>query len=341
MKFNTLIDQLNKKEIAPIYLVLGKEPYQRTKIHNAFLDLIPETEHDFNIGQYDMETTPLSEAINDASSAPFFGNWRVVFIDDPYFLTAETKHSKIKHEIDELINYIKKPLNTTILVICAPYDKLDGRKKITKLLKQTAVLVESNPLSESEVRFEIQTVLRQQHYQIEPRALDVLVERTGANLNIAMNEVEKLKLAAHADHLITLSEVKQLVSLSLEQNIFDLVDVVLNHQVSVALEMYHNLILQKEEPLKINAILIGQFRLLLQVKILRKNHYGLNDIVNTLKVHPYRAQLALRKVDHFKLKDLKQGYLGLVANELKMKSTTTDPELLFQLFLLKFTGLKK
>ena len=74
---------------------------------------------------------------------------------------------------------------------------------------------------------------------------------------------------------------------------------------------------------------------------MHKHGYAQGNIAGTLKVQPYRVKLALRKIKRFSLGDLRKAYLGLFENEEKMKSTSQDPELLFQMFLLKFNQNKK
>ena len=101
-------------------------------------------------------------------------------------------------------------------------------------------------------------------------------------------------------------------------------------------ELYHELLEQKEEPIKINAILIGQFRLLLQVKILQKHSYDQGSIASTLKVHPFRVKLAMQNARKFSNNSLKSAYLGLAEIEEKLKTSSQNPELLFQLFLTKY-----
>ena len=123
---------------------------------------------------------------------------------------------------------------------------------------------------------------------------------------------------------------------SLEQNVFDLVEFVLEKKVDDALELYHELIEQKEEPIMINAILISQFRLFLQVKILQKHGYAQGNIAEALRVHPYRVKLAMQNARKFKYEDVRDAYLGLEKNEEDLKSARVNPELLFQLFLFKF-----
>lgn len=332
-----LISNLKNHKIEPVNILLGEEKYQIQKVRDAYLNLIPEEEREFNVGQYDMETEPLSTAIDDAMSVPFFGDYRLVIINNPYFLTGENKKLKIEHDIDGFMKYIQNPQPTTIMLIIAPYPKLDERKKVVKLLKKNGNVIDNHLMTEKEVKNELIHYLKNNNTEIEPQALQLLLERTGSKIEIAINELEKLVLTAGEEKLITIDYVERLVTSSLEQNVFDLIDLVMQHRIDAALKMYHELLAQQEEPLKINAILLGNFRLLLQVKVLHQHGYAQGNIAGTLKVHPYRVKLALQKINRFTLENLKNAYLGLLENEVKMKSTNQDPELLFQLFLLKFS----
>ena len=165
-----------------------------------------------------------------------------------------------------------------------------------------------------------------------------MLVRTDANLTRIMAELPKLTLLAMETREITVAQVERMVTWSLEQNVFKLVDLVLAKKVQAALGLYHDLLEQKEEPLKLNAILLGQFRLLIQIQVLAAKGYAQGNIAQVLKAHPYRVKIALRNIRkyRFALKDLASAYLGLVAVEKKLKSTQQEAELLFQLFMLEY-----
>lgn len=97
--------------------------------------------------------------------------------------------------------------------------------------------------------------------------------------------------------------------------------------------LYHQLILNGEEPLRLQGAILGQFRLLVQAKGSKLSEKGL---ATALSVHPYRVKLARQTVRSFGYKDLAQAFLGLVNMEKQLKSTRRDPELLFELFILRF-----
>lgn len=339
MKVSELKKKLAQKEFAPVYLVLGQEEYNMNEAKKLFLDLVPKEEREFNVGSYDMETTPLVDALNDAMEIPFFGDKRLVFIKRPYFLTGDNKKGKIEHDIDGLLRYLKNPEPTTILVLLAPYQKLDERKKLTKALKKVATLIEAQPASEKEVTDYLTKYLKQKDYQIKPDALEELLTRTDANLTRIMAELPKLLLLSLDTKQITKDQVARMVTRSLEQNVFELVDLVLAKKTQQALSLYHDLLEQKEEPLKLNAILLGQFRLLIQTQVLASKGYAQGNIAQALKAHPYRIKLALQNIRRYRFAptDLTKAYLGLVDMEKKLKSSNQEAELLFQLFMLTYT----
>ncbi|CAM3179050.1 DNA polymerase III subunit delta [Lactiplantibacillus plajomi] len=291
-----------------------------------------------NVGSYDMETTPVAVALDDAMSAPFFGERRLVYVNHPYFLTGEHSKAKVDHDLDALQRYFEHPEPSTVLVLMAPYEKLDARKKLVKTLKKQAEMIDVNRVSEQETRQYVQTALAAKKISIDADALQELFNRTDGQLGLIMGQLPKLMIYAAQSQRIDLAAVEALVTKSLTQNVFDLVNDVLRYHTRAAVELYHDLVAAQEAPLKINAILLGQFRLLLQVKILARAGYSQGSLASTLKVHPYRVKLALQTVRHFDQAALRAAYMGLLKTEVQMKTTQRDPELLFELFMVQFVN---
>ena len=241
-----VMNQIKNDRIGSIYLILGKERYCSEEIKNALLGKLSPQEKEFNSSIYDMEETPLASALNDAMSVPFFGDRRIVIVNNPYFLTGEKKKNKVEHDIDGLLKYLEYPLETTTLVFIAPYEKLDERKKVVKTLKKVADVVENQPLKEMQVRQIINQRLKENSLSIEPKAFDTLMERTNAEISLAMNELDKLILLCKDEKVISEAEADRMISRSLEQNVFDLVALVLSRNNQKAIEMYHDLLLSTD-----------------------------------------------------------------------------------------------
>lgn len=339
MTINELLKTLaTGQTLSNVYVILGQADYFQRRFKRGFKQQVPAEEQTMNFASYDMDTVPLAVALDDAMAAPFFGERRVVCVDNPQFLTGETKKQKVEHDIDSLQKYLESPMPSTVLVFFAPYDKLDARKKVTKQLKKVATIVEINQFSERDVRQFVTDQLKQDGYTMEPAALNDLIQRTDADLTLIMSELPKLELYTLPEKTITQAAISGLVTQTLTQNVFDLVNRVLAKNTAGAVTLYRELLQAKEEPLKINAILQGQFRLLIQTKVLAKQGYSQGKLASILKVHPYRIKLALQTHRRFQLTDLNRAYLGLFRVEKQMKSTTMDPELLFSLFMTQFAG---
>ena len=168
-------------------------------------------------------------------------------------------------------------------------------------------------------------------------ALDELVKRTNADYSLMVANLKKLMILNYQDQEITVASVKKLVPQSLDSNVFDLVTAVLNHQQTQSLDLYRQLLDSEQQPLQINAVLVSQFRLLLQLKILSARGLSQGTLAKRLNVHPYRVKLGLQMVRKFSLTDLMNAYLGLIRCERALKTTSRSPELLFQLFMLQYS----
>lgn len=339
MDVTTLRKQLTSKPVGQVYVVLGQQSILMEQAREAFNQLIPEDQKVMNVGSYDMETTPLAVALDDAMSAPFFGDKRLVLVNKPYFLTGENKSTKIDHDLDSLENYLTHPEVDTILVFMAPYEKLDGRKKIVKQLKKVAEEVSAAPLTEQVARQLVKQQVQDDGYQMEQAVLDELVTRTNADYSLMAGSISKLELFDLQTKKISLDGVRGLVPQSLDQNVFDLVNAVLAKNQQLAIQHYQDLIESQEQPIMINAILVGQFRLLIQVQVLAQRGLSQGGIASEIKAHPFRVKMAMQTVKRFSTQLLEQAYVGLVDIEQQLKTTTRNPQLLFELFMLKYAKL--
>ncbi|MGP6138776.1 DNA polymerase III subunit delta [Jeotgalibaca sp. A127] len=339
MSYATEIANIKKGQFSPIYLLLGTESYFIEEARAALMEyVVPKEDQELNVGMYNMDEVPLGNALEDAESLPFFGERRLVIIDNPIFLTGEKPKGNLEHDVAWLESYLENPSESTILAIFAPYEKLDNRKKISKLLKKHATTVDVKPLEADASRKFLSQMIANAGYNMDRQTVQFFFERIEDQLSKGVQELEKLFLSARDDKIITKQMVEDLVPRNLEQNIFEIVTYVMKKDAEKAIRIYRDLLLQKEEPIKINAILLGQFRLLIQVFLLSKQGYQQPDMAKVLKIHPYRVKLASQQIRKMDGQKLMQAYLGLVETEEKMKTGDGMKEVQFELFMLKYAN---
>ena len=115
-------------------------------------------------------------------------------------------------------------------------------------------------------------------------------------------EMDKLTLYVGMGGEITTKLVAELVPKSVEQNVF--FDRKSGEKdIAGAMQILDGLFTQQEEPIKLLALLVSQFRLLYQVKELQQRGYGQNQIASHIGVHPYRVKLAMNQTKFSLLKN--------------------------------------
>lgn len=327
--------QIRAKQLSPVYLLYGTESFLMRETGQLLLEQVLGDERDFNFSTYDMEETPIEAALEDAETFPFMGEKKIIFVQNPVFLTSEKQKEKMVHNLPKLEAYLKEPAPYTILVFFAPYEKLDERKKVTKELKKTAVAAELKKLSEQELKPWIADQAKRKGFEVEPEAVEMVAALAGTNLFMLSNELDKLALYAGPGGRIDAQTAEMLIPKSLEQNIFSLTDKVVQRKTADALRIYYDLVRQNEEPIKILALLAGQFRLIYQIKELARKGYGQQQIAGLLKVHPYRVKMAAGISGRFSDEEL-AGIIGQLAEaDYQMKTGGADKSLLVEMFLMK------
>lgn len=342
MSIQADLQKIRKEKLAPCYLVLGTEKFLQDQVRTEILKKIKiDGEDDLNFLSFDMENSSIDEIIAEAETLPFFGDQRLVFVENPYFLTGEKGTNGIDQNTDLLVNYLKEPLETTVLVIFAPYEKLDERKKVTKQLKKTAITIDVKQLDEKAVRQYLLNTLENSEIKMDRQAIDLFLRLTDLDLSKMMRELQKILLYGQEQEVITVKEIEQLVPKTLEHNLFDMTQYILSGRTEQALRLFQDLVTQGEETIKINAILLSQIRLFLQTKFLVKIGYQQANIAETLKIHPYRVKLAMQEVRKFDEQTLRRLFDELVEMDYEIKSGKIEKELSFQLFVLRTGELLK
>lgn len=276
-----------------------------------------------NISKYDLTETDIKEVINDAETFSMFADNKVVIAENAIMFTSSGANTEI---IENYLNHINPH---TILIFTVNAEKVDERKKITKLIKKNYKLISFNEASSPSAFVKKQL----SGYNITSSVIAFLIDRVGSNPLILENEINKIK-AYKDDKTITKEDIVKLTNKNQEIDIFKLIDDIVEKNKDEALAIYHEMLKVGEEPLKIIILLATQFRLMYQSKELAKKGYSEKNIADTLKVHPYRVKLALQKGRKYKSETLLNYLLTLANIDIAIKTGKTDKNLALELFLL-------
>jgi DNA polymerase-3 subunit delta len=132
------------------------------------------------------------------------------------------KEAQQLRDIEKLEPYFEQPLTSTILVIAHKEKKLDNRKKVARLIKEKGTFVSFKKLNEKEVATWIEQRLAAKEQKITPRALLLMVDHLGSELNKVEQELEKLQLNCSPGFVIDEDLIERFVGVSKEFNVFEL-----------------------------------------------------------------------------------------------------------------------
>lgn len=213
-KAKSIITDIQKGKFAPIYFLMGEEPYYIDGI-STFIEsnVLSDEEKGFNqMVLYGRDVT-IDDIVGQAKRYPMMAERQVVIVKEAQDLSRT---------IENLVTYAENPQPTTVLVMCYKYKKLDARKKLSKALKKNGVLFESKKLYENQVPDWIRRVLAGKGYSITPKAAQMLTEFLGNDLSKVNNELEKLQLIVRPEHQITPQLIEENIGISKDFNNFEL-----------------------------------------------------------------------------------------------------------------------
>ncbi|BBH21328.1 DNA polymerase III subunit delta [Paenibacillus baekrokdamisoli] len=336
MEMKEAIKEWKAGKFRPVYVLYGKDRYRMRQFLSTLISmLLPEDERELGIVKFDTSETAIEEAVAEADTLPFFASRKLVSIRDQSVLAAaQGKEGKIDHQTDRLLAYLQQPCESSVIVFQVMADKLDERRKVVKLLKDQDALIPFQELQENELREWTIKRVEEQGREMSREAAELLLSRTGTNMQQLAHEVDKLCLHAGVGGTIRPIDVEQLIASTVEEDVFALIDSMASQQVDKALKLYRELLLRREEPIKIAALMARQLRIMLQIKELERHHYSPQQMAGQLGLHPYAVKLAAEKAKRLSVQVL-GGHLNRLAElDYKMKTGQVDKTLGLELFLL-------
>jgi DNA polymerase-3 subunit delta len=132
------------------------------------------------------------------------------------------KEAQQMGDIDKLEPYIENPLSSTILVVSYKEKKVDGRTSLSKLLKKNAEVLTTKKMYDNQLPDWTHDLVLSKGYEISEKALLLLVDHIGNDLNRIDNEVEKILVNLGTRKNINEDDIEKYVGVSKEYNPFEL-----------------------------------------------------------------------------------------------------------------------
>jgi DNA polymerase-3 subunit delta len=168
------------------------------------------------------------------------------------------------------------------------------------------------------------------------KASELLAALVGRDLRLLDQEIDKLLLYADGRE-VTVEDVRALVSLAREAEIFDLVDCVGRRETDWAMRVLHRMLEEGAEPLYLLAMLARQVRILIQVSELFEQRMPPPEIARRIKQHPFVVKKGLSQARNFRPDQLIAAHQCLVETDWKVKTGELEPVLALDILIVSLT----
>lgn len=289
-----ILTDIKARKFAPVYFLQGEETFYIDKIADLIeSNVLSDAEKGFNQVIVYGKDAPMATILTHARRFPMMAERQVVIVKEAQDIPDLNKEIGAKL----LLDYLGKPVPSTVLVFCHKHKSLDKRKELGKKIDQLTVCVNGKKLYDNQLPEFVVEYTHERKIKIEDQAVMALCEYVGNDLHRLSNEIDKLAIA-QADGTITAAHVMNQVGVSKEYNIFELQKAIINRDVLLANKIvnYFESNTKKNPIIPVVAYLFSFFsKLLVATQTPDKSDKGL---VAALKISPFAAKdymLALRQ----------------------------------------------
>ncbi|MEO8765200.1 MAG: DNA polymerase III subunit delta [Ginsengibacter sp.] len=304
----TILSEWKKNIYKPLYWLEGEEEFYIDEIMEyAEKKILSERDAEFNLSIFYGKDANWADVLNACRRYPMFAERQVVLL----------KEAQQMRDIDKLESYIEKPLASTLLVVSYKGKTIDGRSRISKLIKKHGEVFLSKKIYDNQLPSWTNGYIQSQGYQITPRALLLFVDHIGNDLNRISNEVEKLSINLSEVKNITEDDIEKYIGVSKEYNIFELQHAISKKDLSKAIRIIQYFEANpKAAPIQL--VLPSLYNYFIKILVI----YQMNDksekaLRPVFYNNPFLVQQAMDMLLNYSFTDAEQAIMLLHAYNLK------------------------
>lgn len=331
--------QMKIEDLKPVYLLHGAESYLIEEFIREFITRFVDPQmKDFMLSQLSEEDEEnfdarLSEICHTVS---MFSLYRVV--------VAYCQDRLSKKKDDGILNnlFTHFPPNTVLLLVSE--SQPDGRLSFVKKVKEIGEGLEFAPLQYQSLDQWIERQFRVEGKKIAKNGISYLEEFFHNNLQQLKSEIEKIVIYAGSQELVTLDDIKAIISKDAtlkETIIFDLVDAIGNRQTRKALMTLEEMERQGENLFAILKMFIRQLHLILFSKEMQDRGFPPEDAAKRLGQHPYPIKKCYAQARNFTVAELELALERMLEANYDIVSGKYPEKLALQLALVDLKEIAK
>jgi DNA polymerase-3 subunit delta len=265
---------------------------------------------------------PVSTILTNARRFPMMSERQVVIVREAQDIPDLAKENGQKL----LLDYLARPVPSTVLVLCHKYKALDKRKELGKKAEQLTISATFRKPYDNQLPDFVVEYVSSAGYLIDEGAVQVLCESVGNDLSRLSNEIEKLAIGLGEGARITAEAVMSQVGMNREYNIFELQKALIaqDHFRSHQIAAYFADNTKRNPLIMVVAFLYSFFSKLLMAAATSSK--GEKELVIALKISPFAARDYMNALRNYTLSKIIDNISALKQADLRLKGVNSGSE---------------
>ena len=319
-----------------IIFLYGDDSYRSREKLNEIVNHYKETHKTgLNLRHFHGQDLDFQDFKNELQTIPMLKEKKLLILSN-IFSNQEFKEEFLKNS-DKLVK-------SDEVVVFYEDKEIDCDDSFFKFLRKQAKTQEFPAFNAHQLRNWLKKEFAKHQTEIEPKALDKLIEFVGNNLWQMENEIKKLvnyKSDKRVNEAIASSppfanarvieakDVKLLVKSKIDTDIFKTIDALGLRRKSQALNLLHQHLEKGDSPSYLLTMINYQFRNILEIKDLLERGQPLNRS----KLHPFVIKKSYQQAQRFTLDELKKIYRKIFEVDYNIKTGKLEPQTALDLFI--------
>ena len=317
-----LAQDIKTGEFKPVYLICGEEAFLKKSYKNRMKDAMVGDDT-MNFHYFEGKGLDLKEIISLADTMPFFGDRRLILIEDSGLFKSSGA--------DALVEYLPQMPDTTCMLFVE--NEVDKRNRLYKKVKDMGYAAELNRQDSAQLARWAGGILTREQKKITKHTMELFLSMAGDDMENIRMELEKLISYTLGRDVITDQDVEEICTVRVTNKIFEMVAAIVTRNTRKAMDLYEDLITLREPPMRILFLIARQFNQILQVKELMNQGMEKNGIASKLKMQPFVVGKTMPQAKSFSREQI-LSYVNLcVDTEEAVKTGRLDERLAVELLI--------
>ncbi len=271
----------------------------------------------------------LSDLLNEVEQLSLFGSNNFV-VGDNFEQFLSKKQENKDAQLERLIEFSKKQNDSILILIC-------NKEKIIKdnfssKLGEFAQIIECKKLGKSQKRKIITTAFKNRNINISSILVDYFIERSSLSIRGLISEIDKISLF---NNKANKELIDKMVSPIIKDNIFSLIESILNKDISKSMNKYEQLVNSGTSPIAILTLVGNEIALMSALVSSENQNIPSAQIASIFKKPAFVVSKAYKKLSAYNKNSIININEKIAKIEYEIKTGKINQNIFIQFFIYK------